>query len=82
MTFQLIGYDEKRLHFFQHMYHDDDNYLAATSEQLALHVDTNLRRTTPFPNTVQQQLNKLMRSHKALPRPKQAGSPIGIRQSH
>ena len=81
VTFQLIDYDEKRLHFFQHMYHDEDNYLAATSEQLALHVDTNLRRTTPLPQTVQQQLNQLMRSHKALPRPKQAGSQIGIHQS-
>lgn len=81
MTFQLMDCDEKRLHFFQHMYHDDDDYLAATSEQLALHVDMNQRRTTPLPKTVQQQLNELMRSHKTLPRPLQAGGQIGIRRS-
>ena len=81
VTFQLMDCDEKRLHFFQHMYHDVDDYLAATSEQLALHVDMNQRRTTPLPKTVQQQLNELVRSHKTLPRPLQAGGQIGIRRS-
>ena len=81
VTFQLMDYDEKRLHFFQHMYHDQDDYLAATSEQLALHVDANLRRTTPLPVTVKEQLNELMQKHKTLPTPEQAGSHIGIRRN-
>ena len=81
VTFQLMDYDEKRLHFFQHMYHDQDDYLAATSEQLALHVDANLRRTTPLPATVRNRLNELMQTHKTLPRPEQAGSHIGIRRN-
>ena len=39
VTFQLLDWDAKRLHFFEEMYHADAGYLAATSEQLALHVD-------------------------------------------
>ena len=38
---QLLDYDRKRLHYFQQMYHKEQGYLAATSEQLALHVDLN-----------------------------------------
>ena len=81
VTFQLMDYDEKRLHFFQHMYPAQDEYLAATSEQLALHVDVNLRRTTPLPASVQKRLNELMQTHKTLPTPEQAGSHIGIRRN-
>ena len=38
VTFQLLDWDAKRMHFFEEMYHAEQGYLAATSEQLALHV--------------------------------------------
>ena len=78
VEFQLLDWDAKRLHFFQTMRHGDAGYLAATSEQLALHVDMTSRRTAPFPNAVQQRLAGLMHSHGGLPRPAQAGHEIGI----
>ena len=47
---QLLDFDEKRLHFFEYMYHAEKGYLAATSEQMAIHVDMkteNQRRLAP-----------------------------------
>jgi acyl-CoA thioester hydrolase len=81
VTFQLLDWDAKRLHFFEHMYHGRDGYLAATSEQLALHVDMASRRTAPFPAAVQTRLAELMTAHEALPRPPQVGRVMGIRRS-
>lgn len=80
VTFQLLDWDEKRLHFIEEMYHHEEGYLAATSEQLALHVDMNERRTAPFPTEIQSLLGKLLDIHKELPTPEQVGSAIGIRR--
>jgi acyl-CoA thioester hydrolase len=80
VTFQLLDWDTKCLHFFQHMYHGKNGYLAATSEQLALHTDMTTRRTAAFPETVQLRLAELMAAQSALPRPNQAGRTIGIRR--
>ena len=39
VTLQLIDYDEKRLHFYHGVRHAGEGWVAATCEQLALHVD-------------------------------------------
>jgi acyl-CoA thioester hydrolase len=78
VTFQLLDWDAKRLHFFEEMYHAEEGYLAATSEQLALHVDMQSRRTAPFPANISSRLAKLMESHSALATPEQVGHTIGI----
>ena len=62
------------------MHHADKGYLAATCEQMLLHVDLAERRSCPFPETVQRALAGLMDLHRALPRPEQAGRTIGIRR--
>jgi acyl-CoA thioester hydrolase len=76
--FQLLDRDAKRLHFFEHMYHAEQGYLAATSEQIALHVDMQTRRAAPFPEVAMRAIDGLMARHEALPRPEQAGRVIGI----
>lgn len=78
--FQLLDCDAKRLHFFEHMYHAEKGYLAATSEQIALHVDMANRRASPFPAPALERIETLMAAHRALPRPEQAGHVIGIRR--
>lgn len=78
--FQLLDHDAKRLHFFQHMYHAEQDYLAATSEQLALHVDLEVRRAAPVANEVMARLKRLHDAHADLPRPELAGRSIGIRR--
>jgi acyl-CoA thioester hydrolase len=80
VTFQLLDCDAKRLHFFESMYHATEGYLAATSEQLALHVDMTSRRASPLPEGVQKALAELMTAHAQLPRPPQAGRSIGIKR--
>jgi acyl-CoA thioester hydrolase len=78
--FQLLDCDAKRLHFFEYMYHPEKNYLAATSEQIALHVDMQTRRAAPFPADILQRIEGLLERHRVLPRPEQAGRVIGIRR--
>ena len=80
LTCQLLDYDSKRIHYFFNMYHATENYLAATCEQLLLHVNLEERRSSPFPKTVLSKLETLMAIHRKLPRPEQAGKPIGIRR--
>ncbi len=80
VRFQLLDADSKRLHFFEEMYHAEEGYLAATSEQLALHVDMASRRASPFPQHIQDRVDRLLEAHTALPRPAQVGHVIGIRR--
>jgi acyl-CoA thioester hydrolase len=80
VTFQLLDWDEKRLHFFEQMYHATTGELAATSEQIGLHVDMATRRATPFPADAQTRIAELWAAHDGMARPEQVGSVIGIRR--
>ncbi|MEM9576023.1 MAG: thioesterase family protein [Pseudomonadota bacterium] len=77
VTLQLLGFDEKRFHFYQEIWHED-GWCAATSEALALHVDQSGPRVAPMPAPIQAQLGKLRDAHAALPFPERAGRRIGI----
>lgn len=80
VTWQLLDFDAKRLHFFQHMRDAQTGAVLATSEQLAMHVDMNSRRTAPFPEPVTLQLRALEQRHRSLATPPEAGRSIGIRR--
>ncbi|MFK7913027.1 MAG: thioesterase family protein [Pseudomonadales bacterium] len=80
VTWQLLDWDRKRLHFFQHMRDASNETLLATSEQLAMHVDMNSRRTAPFPESIQQRIAAVGERHSALAAPSEAGRSIGIRR--
>lgn len=80
ITYQLLDWDAKRIHVFAHMYHAGKGYLAATSEQMCIHVDMKTRRAAPFPAVTQEKLTDLMKAHAGLPRPEQAGRVIGIKR--
>ena len=75
---QLLDFDSKRMHFFEQMYHGEQGFLAATSEQITMHVDMQSRRSTPFPNTALANIEKIMAAHRGLERPAQVGHVIGI----
>ncbi|MEE8077487.1 MAG: thioesterase family protein [Pseudomonadales bacterium] len=81
IDFQLLDYDNKRLHIFEQMFHAETGELAATSEQLALHVDMASRRSAPFPQTVMPDIEALAAAHAELPVPDYVGRVIGIRKS-
>jgi len=90
VTWQLLDWDAKRLHFFQHMYQANEAAerepslealtLVATSEQLALHVNMESRRTAPFPDAIQDSLKQLQQQHGVLDRPTQVGRVMGIKR--
>ncbi|MBT3533067.1 MAG: hypothetical protein HN478_04265 [Rhodospirillaceae bacterium] len=77
-TFQLIDADEKRLHYYFEMFHEDRGFLAATSEQIALHVDLGARRSAPFPDIMKQRIDIVLQAHARLPQPGGVGRSIGI----
>jgi acyl-CoA thioester hydrolase len=75
-TTQLLGFDDKRLHFVHRMYHAGEDFLAATSEWLSLHVDMTLRRVAPMPAQIQARFTEVMASHRSLAIPPEAGRVI------
>ncbi|MEQ9452092.1 MAG: thioesterase family protein [Pseudomonadales bacterium] len=76
--FQLLNFDHKRLHFFEQLYHHEQGFLAATSEQIGMHVDMQTRRSAAFPEQVLNKLEAMQQAHATLEIPPQAGSVIGI----
>ena len=76
VSWQLLGFDSKRLHFFEHLHCGER--LIATSEQMALHVSMETRRTAPFPEEAVARLDYVAKAHAALPRPAQQGRILGI----
>ena len=79
-TFQLIDCDQKRLHYYFEMYHAEEGYLAATSEQLGIHVNLGTRKTAVIPEATQERLAAIMAQHDKLPRPERVGGAIAIRR--
>jgi len=78
VTFQLLDYDAKRLHYFEQLFHAEEGWLSATSENMALHVDTAKQKTAPFPSTVAARLARMRAAHGALPIPEAAGRRIAM----
>lgn len=79
-TARVLDSDEKRLHFFFEMYHAEKDYLAATLEQMALHVDLGARRAAPFTAETLQRIAMIREAQAGLPLPERAGASIGIRR--
>jgi acyl-CoA thioester hydrolase len=77
---QLVNYDSKRIHIFEEMYNLNEGYLAATSEQIGMHIDMKTRKSSALPSEVQVLLEKIMIKHSVLPTPEQLGHQIGIKQ--
>lgn len=80
VTTQLLDYNDKLLHYFHHMYHAEEGFLSATNELLSLHIDFERRRSTPFPPEILDRFAEIRAAHAGLPRPAEAGRPMGIRR--
>jgi acyl-CoA thioester hydrolase len=78
VTFQLLDYDEKRLHYFEQLFHADEGWVSATSENLSLHVDMNASKTAAFTREVAARLAEMKAAHALLPRPEAAGRRVGM----
>jgi acyl-CoA thioester hydrolase len=76
VTFQMLDYDSKRVHYFQQLFHATDGWVSATSENMTLHVDMTAKKVVPFPEKVTRTLGQMKASHSRLPRPEAAGRRI------
>ncbi len=78
VTYQLLGYDAKRLHYFEQLFHTGEGFVSATSENMTLHVDMNIKKAAPFPENVLRRIARMMTAHGKLPYPEAAGRRIAM----
>src|SRR5215217_64441 len=78
VTPQLIDFDEKRIHYYMEVRHAAEGWVAATSENLSLHVDLGTRKVTPFPDDILTNLEVMKTAHKRLARPAALARIIGL----
>jgi acyl-CoA thioester hydrolase len=78
VTFQLLDYDAKRLHFFEQLFHAAEGWVSATSENMALHVDMGAGKTAAFPADIAAAFAKMQAAHAMLPLPEAAGRRIAM----
>jgi carnitine 3-dehydrogenase len=80
LTLQLLDMDDKRMHLFHAMYHASEGHLLATGEQMLVHVGMEQGRAAPMPAYLYERVAAVYQAHRHLPRPPQAGQPLGIRR--
>lgn len=79
-THLIIDCDEKKVHYWQEMYHAKEGYLAAQAEAIMLHVDLTLRKVTPFPNEIFSKIKEVYSVHKLAPTPDNLGKIISMKK--
>ncbi|MGQ0603082.1 MAG: thioesterase family protein [Anaerolineales bacterium] len=80
-TTLVLGADAKRLHIFHNLYHAHEDYLAATTEQMWLHVNQRTMKVEPMPADRLAQAQAIVAAHASLPPPPQAGRRIAMSAS-
>ncbi|HEY6707729.1 MAG TPA: thioesterase family protein [Actinomycetota bacterium] len=73
---RLVGHSAKKLHYLLAMENSGRGVLAATHEELALHVDLTARRSTPLPPAALAAIEALAADHALLPPPPDLGRVI------
>ena len=73
---RLVGHSAKKLHYLLAMEHLDREVLAATHEELALHVDLAARRSSPLPADALAAVEALEAAQARLPAPPDLGRVI------
>ena len=83
VTFRILDHDDKRIHAWQEMVHED-GWTSALSETMSLHVRLATAEreagVVPFPDGVRARIAAMAREHAALPRPERAGRAMGIKR--
>jgi acyl-CoA thioester hydrolase len=81
ITHQVVDCDPKRIQLCQAMYHAEQNYLAARSELMSLHIDMSVRRVAPMASEIYARFNALRDAHRTLPAPPNMARTISIKRS-
>lgn len=74
---EVYIYDYKRVHFFLMLY-TDEGELAATNEVIMMGIDSNKRKSDPFPSDYHQSIANYYSHQGTIDWPKQLGHQIGI----
>ena len=72
----LLAVDQKRLHFFHELYNLSRGCRSATSEQVDIHIDLQVRRSAEMPVGLLQVLRQQVLENLAQPRPENIGSQL------
>lgn len=78
VTFQLLDYDAKRVHYFEQLLHATEGWVSATSENMTLHVDIAAKKVVPFGEPALRALARMKAAHSRLPRPEAVGRRIAM----
>jgi acyl-CoA thioester hydrolase len=78
VTFQLLDFDSKRMHYVEQLLHAEEGWLSATSENMVLHVDMTAKKVAPFPPQIRAQLQRMKAAHAKLPVPEGVGRRIAM----
>jgi acyl-CoA thioester hydrolase len=73
---RMLGHSDKKLHYLLLMENLDRGALAATHEELSLHVDLGRRRSSPLPAWVRAAVEALAAAQAHLPPPPDLGRAI------
>ena len=76
---RLLDFDNKRIHFYQEMFHQEQGYLAASHESISSYMDMRTRKTAPLPDDIASRLQRVKDEHKKLETPWQVGNVIATR---
>ncbi len=75
---QIIAADDKRIHYFEELRHAEEGWVSATSENMTLHIDMNLRKVAPFPKDIYERVQAVAAAHAKAPQPDGIGRRIEI----
>jgi acyl-CoA thioester hydrolase len=75
---QILGRDQKRLHFFHSMFEGPSGEPVATNEQMQVNYDMRAGRTVPFLPEVQAKIDAIIASQAGLAIPANVGRVIGL----
>lgn len=73
-TTQVLGVDDKRLHFYHEMFNEDTGDLLCTTEQMLVHVDTVAAKSAPIMPGPKAALDAIWEAHRGMKRPNNVGS--------
>ena len=79
VTTQLLGVDDKRLHWLHRMHHAETGELAATNELMFLCISRETRRAAVMTPRHRAAWETLWEAHRELPRPPQVGRVMSVK---
>ena len=80
VDYLILDYAPKLFHVLMQMYHAEDGFMAAYTEQILMHVDLQQRRVIPFSGDKLEMIESYCRGHADFERPKGLGEAVGIKK--